>query len=62
MLIIRREETLIPQKPEGKRLADEYENRLRGQGVLRARIEDSQWIKLLAEYHFEIGGENGEIS
>lgn len=64
MLIIRREETLIPQSSEGKRFTDDYEKRLHEQGALRARIdiEGSQWIKLLAEYHFELGGENGEIS
>ena len=54
MLIIKREETLIPQTPDGKQFADEYEKRLHKQGALRGRVEDSQWIRLSAEFYFNM--------
>lgn len=54
MLIIRIEQTLIPNTLEGKAFADEYEERLRRQHVFRWREEDTTYITLKAVFTFSI--------
>ncbi len=46
--------TLIEQSIEGKKLADELEEKLRQQGALRGRKEDSNNIILTAEYYMTV--------
>ena len=50
MTIHRLEKTAIPQTPEGVRFANEYEERLKNQGVFGGREEDTVNIYLKAEY------------
>jgi len=50
MTIHRLEKTVIPQTPEGIKFANEYEERLKNQHVLRDRKEDTVNIIIEAEY------------
>lgn len=58
MNIIRTETTMIPNTFEGKKLADEYEAKLREQCAFTGRAEDTRYIIIDAMYHFSI--EDGE--
>ena len=49
-----RTETLIEQSIEGNKIADELEEKLRLQGALRGRKEDSNNIILTAEYYMTV--------
>jgi len=49
-----RVETIIEQSVEGKKLADELEEKLRSQGAFRGRREDTENIVLAAEYHMNV--------
>lgn len=53
--VMERTETLIEQSIEGKKIADELEEKLRLQGALRGRKEDSNNIILTAEYYMTVG-------
>lgn len=62
MTIIRTETTMIPNTFEGKKLADEYEQKLREQCAFNGRMEDTRYIIIDATYHFSIeDGEQDEI-
>lgn len=52
--VMERIETLIEQSIEGKTIADELEEKLRLQGALRGRKEDSNNIILTAEYYMTV--------
>lgn len=52
--VMERIETLIEQSIEGKAIADELEEKLRLQGALRGRKEDSNNIILTAEYYMTV--------
>ena len=52
--VMERTETLIEQSIEGKKIADELEEKLRLQGALRGRKEDSNNIILTAEYYMTV--------
>lgn len=52
--VMERIETLIEQSIEGKTIADELEEKLRLQGALRGRKEDSNKIILTAEYYMTV--------
>lgn len=54
--VMERIETLIEQSIEGKKIADELEEKLRLQGALRGRKEDSNNITLTAEYYMTVSG------
>ena len=58
MTIIRTETTMIPNTFEGKKLADEFEQKLREQCALTGICEDTSYISIDATYHFSI--EDGE--
>ena len=60
MKITRIEHTSIEQTIEGREFADEYEQRLKDQGVFRGRKEDTQFVTISAEYHFIVGSEEKE--
>lgn len=49
-----RVETIIEQSVEGKKLADELEEKLRSQGAFKGRREDTGNIILAAEYHMNV--------
>lgn len=53
--VMERTETFIEQSIEGKKIADELEEKLRLQGALRGRKEDSNSIILTAEYYMTVG-------
>lgn len=50
MNIGRLETTFFPNTPEGKKVADEFEKRLKEQWCFRGRKEDTQHIIIKAEY------------
>lgn len=52
--VMERIETLIEQSIEGKKIADELEEKLRLQGALRGRKENSSNIILTAEYYMTV--------
>lgn len=52
--VMERTETLIEQSLEGRKIADELEEKLRLQGALRGRKEDSNNIILTAEYYMTV--------
>jgi len=52
--VMERTETLIEQSIEGKKIAAELEEKLRLQGALRGRKEDSNYIILTAEYYMTV--------
>lgn len=52
--VMERTETFIEQSIEGKTIADELEEKLRLQGALRGRKEDSNNIILTAEYYMTV--------
>ena len=54
MTIIRTETTMIQNTLEGKKLADEYETKLREQCAFTGRCEDTSYISIDATYHFSI--------
>ena len=54
MTIIRTETTMIPNTLDGKKLADEYEQKLREQCAFNGRREDTRYIIIDATYHFSI--------
>ena len=54
MTIIRTETTMIPNTLDGKKLADEYEAKLREQCAFSGRREDTRYIIVDATYHFSI--------
>ena len=58
MNIIRTETTMIPNTLDGKKLADEYEQKLREQCAFTGRCEDTSYISIDATYHYSI--EDGE--
>ena len=64
--VMERTETFIEQSIEGKKIADELEEKLRLQGALRGRKEDSINIILTAEYYMTVStvstpiGEKGD--
>lgn len=58
MNIIRTETTMIPNTLDGKKLADEYEQKLREQCAFSGRREDTRYIIIDAAYYFPI--EDGE--
>jgi hypothetical protein len=49
-----RTETFIEQSIEGKIIADELEEKLRLQGALRGRKDDTNSIILTAEYYMTV--------
>lgn len=55
--VVERTETLIENTVEGKQIANELEEKLRSQGALRGRKEDTSNITLKAEYYMTISGE-----
>ena len=52
--VMERTETFIEQSIEGKKIAAELEEKLRLQGALRGRKEDSNNIILTAEYYMTV--------
>ena len=48
------EQTYIPQTWEGREFANEYEKKLKEQGVLQSRSDDTQTIKIEAVYTYSI--------
>lgn len=52
--VMERTETFIEQSIEGRKIADELEEKLRLQGALRGRKEDSNHIILTAEYYMTV--------
>lgn len=54
MNIIRAETTMIPNTFEGKKLADEYEAKLKEQCAFSGRKEDSRYISIDATYYFTV--------
>lgn len=54
MNIIRTETTMIPNTFEGKKLADELEQKLKEQCAFSGRKEDTRYIIVDATYHFSI--------
>ena len=60
MTITRIEHTNIPNTPEGREFAAEYEQRLRGQGAFRGRRGNTVIIVISAEYTFGIKAERSE--
>ena len=58
MTIYRIETTIIPQTIEGRKFADEYEERLRNQGAFYARNEDTETIDITARYQFNLKEES----
>lgn len=52
--VMERTETFIEQSIEGRKIADELEEKLRLQGALRGRKEDSNNIILTAEYYMTV--------
>lgn len=54
MTIYRIETTIIQQTIEGRKFADEYEERLRNQGAFYARNEDAETIDITARYQFNL--------
>lgn len=54
MNIIRTETTMIPNTLDGKKLADEFEQKLREQCSFSGRAEDTRYIIIDATYHFSI--------
>jgi len=58
--VMERTETFIEQGIEGQKLADELEEKLRLQGALRGRKEDSNNIILTAEYYMTVNAESEE--
>lgn len=52
--IMERTETFIEQSIEGRKIADELEEKLRLQGAFRGRKEDSNSIILTAEYYMTV--------
>ena len=54
MTIHRIEQTIIPQTEEGRGFADEYEQRLLGQGCFIGREEGTELITLTADFYFEL--------
>lgn len=58
--VMERTETYIEQSIEGKALADKLEEKLRLQGALRGRKEDSNNIILTAEYYMTVKGEDSQ--
>lgn len=64
MIITRFEKTIIPQTLDGRKFANEYEKRLREQGVFRGRTEDTQSIVITAQYYltFEEGDNKWKLN
>ena len=56
MTITRFEKTIIPQTLEGQKFANEYEERLTGQGAFRGREEYTQAIVIKAQYYLTLTG------
>ena len=52
--VMERAETFIEQSIEGKKIADELEEKLRLQGALRGRKDDTNHIILTAEYYMTV--------
>ena len=52
--VMERTETFIEQSIEGKKIADELEEKLRLQGALRGRKDDTNSIILTAEYYMTV--------
>ena len=52
--VIRKEITTFPQSEEGRKVADEYESRLRSQGCFDGRKEDTVRIIIKAFYSYSI--------
>jgi len=58
MTIYRIETTIIPQTIEGRKFADEYEERLRNQGAFYAKNKDAETIDITARYQFNLKEES----
>ena len=61
MRLIRFEQNVVPNNPEGRKFAYEYEKRLKRQGTFKVRIEDGQTISIHAEYTLDIKMEDEEV-
>lgn len=59
MTITKFENTIIPQTLDGRKFANEYEKRLREQGVFSGRTEDTQSIVIKVQYYLMF--EEGDI-
>ena len=60
MTITRIEHTNIPNTPEGREFAAEYEQRLRSQNAFRGRRENTVTIVISAEYTLGIKVERSD--
>ena len=60
MRLIRFEQNVVPNNPDGRKFAYEYERQLKWQGAFRVRIEDGQTISIHAEYTLDIKMEDDE--
>ena len=54
MRVVRYETDIIPQTPEGRKFADEYEKRLKETGAFDRREESTEGIVIKAIYYFDI--------
>ena len=52
--VIKCEQTLIPKTAEGRKFADEYEEKLKSQGAFKSRISHPTFIQLDAEYTYNV--------
>ena len=60
MIITRFEKDIIPNTPEGRAFADDYEKILKGQGAFDKRCEDTVSIVITAHYRFVLKGQEDE--
>ena len=58
--VMERVETFIENTLEGKTIADGLEEKLRLQGALRGKKEDTNYIILTAEYYMTVSGKGDE--
>ena len=59
MTIQRIEETYFPNTIEGKKFADEYQQKLKEQGIFWHMECDTRTIMLTSRYAFEVGDTDG---
>jgi len=58
MIIQRYENTIYPNTEQGKQMADEYESKLRDQGIFQWRIADDSEIIIRSYYKFNVEVDN----
>ena len=54
MTLVRYEETIIPNIPEGQHFADEYVKRLKKISAFESKEYGTQYINIKAKYVFEV--------